>query len=134
MSKKKLKEKNITDSSQEKKDSSVKDPVKNNKKNTKKKNSSKGTLILDIHPDKYFILCDGRTIKDYMELATIIETINDDIFYYHVNSERNDFANWISDVFQDYDLADKIRNVKSRNEMMFVLYKHLFYKLKDLLK
>ncbi|GIU70372.1 MAG: hypothetical protein KatS3mg002_1608 [Candidatus Woesearchaeota archaeon] len=108
---------------------------KTEKKEEKKKNSSKTkTIFIEILPDKYFILCDGRTIKDYRELAAILETISDDVFYYHVSSERNDFANWIRDVFGEEELADKIRNSKSRHEMIAILYKHLFEKLSSLIK
>lgn len=105
------------------------------KNSDKKKNSSKlDAVFLQLSPEKYFILCDGRTIKDYKELAAILETIGDDIFYYHVTSERNDFANWIRDVFGEEELAERIRNTKSRHEMIALLYKHLFEKLSNLLK
>lgn len=98
-------------------------------KKTAKKNKS---LFIEISPEKYFVLCNGRTIKDYKELAALLETIEDDVFYYHVTSERNDFANWIRDVFGEEDLAEQIRHSKSRHEMMALLYKHLFHKLEGL--
>jgi hypothetical protein len=98
------------------------------------KKSSKISLFIDVAPDKYFILCDGKTVKDYQELASLLETLNDDVFYYHVNSERNDFANWVNDVFGEEKLASEIRKTKSKTEMVAVIYKHLFHKLADLMK
>jgi hypothetical protein len=92
----------------------------------------KKSVFIELSPDKYFVLCNGDTIKDYKELAAILETIGDDIFYYHVTNERNDFANWINDVFEEKELAEKIRQSRSRHEMMAILYKHLFHKLEGL--
>ena len=99
------------------------------KKPRKKRNKS---VFIELSPDKYFVLCDGSTIKDYKELAALLETIGDDVFYYHVTNERNDFANWISDVFGEHELAEKVRNSRSRHEMMAIIYKHLFHKLEGL--
>lgn len=92
------------------------------------------SLFIELAPEKYFVLCDGKTIKDYKELAALLSTIGDDIFYYHVTPERNDFANWVRDVFDEQELADSIRSSKSRHEMMAVLYKHMFQKLESMLK
>ncbi|HGJ66576.1 TPA: hypothetical protein ENS27_14525 [bacterium] len=102
-------------------------------KEHKTKNSTKKkSIFIELTPDKYFVLCNGNTIKDYRELAALLETIGDDVFFYHVNSERNDFANWIRDVFGEEELAEKIRHSRSRHEMMALLYKHLFHKLEGI--
>lgn len=100
----------------------------------KSKDKKANAVFIDLSPEKYFVLCDGRTIKDYRELAAILETIGDDVFYYHVTNERNDFANWINDVFGESELAKQIRNSSSRHEMLALLYKHLFHKLENLFK
>jgi len=104
----------------------VKKPRKTRSKPVKK------SVFIDLSPDKYFVLCNGQTIKDYKELAALLETVGDDIYYYHVTNERNDFANWINDVFEEQELAEKIRHSGSRHEMMAILYKHLFHKLEGL--
>lgn len=96
------------------------------------KKPQKKSVFIELSPEKYFVLCNGSTIKDYKELAAILETVGDDVFYYHVTAERNDFANWINDVFGEQELAEKIRHSKSRHEMMAILYKHLFHKLENL--
>ena len=103
-----------------------------NSENTKK--TGKISLFIDIAPDKYFVLCDGKTIKDYQELALLLETVNDDVFFYHVNNERNDFANWVNDVFGEEKLANEIRKSKNKTEIIAIIYKHLFHKLADLMK
>ena len=86
-------------------------------------------LFIEIKPENYFVLCDGQVVKDYLELARLLETLNDDMFYYHVNDQKNDFANWINDVFKEEDLAKDLRAARGRMETMALLYKHLFEKL-----
>jgi hypothetical protein len=93
------------------------------------KTSKVSAVFIELVPEKYFILCNGQSIKDFKDLADTLETIGDDIFYYHVTAERNDFANWIRDVFEEHDLAETIRSSKSRHEMMASLYKHLYNKI-----
>lgn len=48
---------------------------------------------------------------------------NEDSFKSHVNSEKNDFAKWILDVFNDYSLYEKLNVLTTRPEMLDVLAK-----------
>lgn len=95
--------------------------------------SKKIVLFVEIKPENYFVLCDGRVIKDYRELAVLLETISDDIFSYHVNVEKNDFANWINDIFKEEELAANLRAAKDKTEMIALLYKNLFEKLERMM-
>jgi hypothetical protein len=97
------------------------------------KPAKQGALFAEVKPENYFVLCDGKTVKDYRELARLLETMSDDVFFYHVTSDRNDFANWINDVFKEEDLASNIRSSKSRIEMIAMLYKKMFEKLEKML-
>jgi len=90
-------------------------------------------LFGEVKPENYFVLCDGRVIKEYKELAKLLETVSDDIFYYHVTSERNDFANWVNDIFKEEELANGLRSSKSKIEMIALLYKRLFERAEKLL-
>ena len=101
---------------------------------SKTKKSKKSLVILDIDPGKYFILCNGQTVKNYVELANILETIGDDVFQYHVNNERNDFATWIYDVFNEKELSESLKMTRNKIEMLKVLYKHLYERLLHLVK
>ncbi|MGV8087169.1 MAG: hypothetical protein ACP5N1_06070 [Candidatus Woesearchaeota archaeon] len=83
-------------------------------------------LYFNVPSDKSFILCDGRKILNCKELADALLIIGDDLFGYHVNDNKNDFANWINDVFEDHNLAKKIGPIKNRLEMSIIIYKHIF--------
>jgi hypothetical protein len=92
----------------------------------------KHLLYVEVTPDKYFVLCDGRKIKSGKELADILQLISDDMFKYHVNDTKNDFSNWINDVFGEPELAKKLRIVRNRLEMSIELYRSMFDKLDKL--
>jgi hypothetical protein len=92
----------------------------------------KHILYVEVSPDKYFVLCDGRKIKSGKELADILQLINDDMFKYHVTDAKNDFSNWINDVFGEVELAKKMRSMKNRLDMSIELYRNMFDKLEKL--
>jgi hypothetical protein len=79
-----------------------------------------------IPPDKYFVLRSGTTIKDIESLALMLDSMDDSEFSFHVNDSKNDFANWIDDVFGRKDIADAIRPIKDKKESQIVLLKQLF--------
>ncbi|MFH1759578.1 MAG: hypothetical protein ABIA63_00620, partial [bacterium] len=55
----------------------------------------------------------------------ILEDMPDWVYNHHVNSGRNDFANWISDVYLHPELGDKIDSSKNRQDMLIQLLKYL---------
>ncbi len=71
------------------------------------------SLIRDVEPEKVFWLCDGRALKNLDELANVLENIDDNVWNYHVNAGKNDFANWIENVFGCKSLGSAIRKVKN---------------------
>jgi hypothetical protein len=66
-------------------------------------------------PEGYVFRChDGRTFRDMKDLAEGLVAISDDIFAHHVNSEKNDFNNWVRDVIGDKQLANDLTRATSR--------------------
>jgi hypothetical protein len=89
-----------------------------------------------VHPVKrdapegsYFILCNGKPVKNLKELADVMDDIEDSIFSHHVRPEHNDFASWVKDIFQEVELAEKLTGAKDRKHFQLVLYKHIAHKL-----
>lgn len=97
----------------------------------KKVNAKKVTNTLPknelkiIKPENYFFLHDGRVLKDLFELAEHLEHISDDVFYHHVNDNKNDFSNWIKDVFENKDLADEICLIREPKQVQLIILKHI---------
>ena len=83
----------------------------------------------DAPAEHYFILCNGKHVKNLRELADVMEHIEDNVFSYHVTADRNDFAAWVKDIFKDVELAEKLSGAKDKNRLQLVLYRHLAHKL-----
>ena len=84
---------------------------------------------LDIHitPEQYFWLNNGRVLKNITELLNALKSMEDSIFYHHVSSDRNDFANWIKHVFKNDGLSYNLYNSKTRDEMVKAIEAVLFH-------
>ncbi|MDD5087074.1 MAG: hypothetical protein PHV16_04965, partial [Candidatus Nanoarchaeia archaeon] len=61
----------------------------------------KKSILKNAPEENCFILCNGQQVKNVKELADALEVLDDDVFNHHVTFDRNDFANWIKDVFKD---------------------------------
>ncbi len=83
-----------------------------------------------IPPEKYFFVCNGIAIKNIFELAEQLEHMADDIFRYHVNDQKNDFANWIKFVFGEKALAEQLYHAKDKKAMEYILLKYCARKSK----
>ena len=87
------------------------------------------TVKRDAPENSYFILCNGKPVKNIKELADIMEEIEDEIFNHHVTPDKNDFATWVKDIFKDIELAEKLAGIKDKKHMQLVVYKHIAHKL-----
>lgn len=88
---------------------------------------SSGVYLLS--NDKFFVLCNGKNIFSIRQLLDELIIMGDEIFNYHVNESKNDFANWIYYVFNDEELHDKIRDIKNKNDMIIILSYHILKNL-----
>lgn len=79
----------------------------------------------NIADEKAFHTVDGYILKNLHELYYYIHNCNDGSFNYHLNSQKNDFANWVSDVLTFPMLSAKMRAANSRIEMADVLKEFL---------
>jgi len=71
----------------------------------------------DIPHEKWFFFAHGRKAKDIEGLKKVLEKIDDIEFNHHVNDQRNDFANWVEGVFQEQELASKLRKAYNKEDM-----------------
>ncbi len=68
-----------------------------------------------------FITSSGNKLFSVEDLKSYLNNASDEEFSHHVNSERNDFANWIEHVFHDKELASKLKEVKNKESLMALL-------------
>ena len=125
------------------KDSKIKNPEKKStkkKKSAKKKSATPPTVevtitrkILGIAPEEYhFVLADGNSISSLMDLADSFRDMSEEVFRTHVDESKNDFANWILDVFEEPELANEIRGIKNKADAEIVCLRKLVDELKEL--
>ena len=74
-----------------------------------------------LEPHHHFILKNGQVIKDIGELVQALKSMHKDDFEHHVNSQNNDFANWVRHVYEEEDLADKIAIKDTKKDIRNVL-------------
>jgi hypothetical protein len=64
--------------------------------------------LLDAPPEKGFWFCNSSRANNIYQLVDTIEHTNEGVFRYHVNKERNDFADWILHVLEDEVLYHQV--------------------------
>lgn len=87
-----------------------------------KKEHKKGALFEKTTND-FFNLNNGDVISSIKQLYEILYAMEDTLFGYHVTKEKNDFATWIKNVF-DNNLGKKLSHVKTKNDFMIILEKY----------
>jgi hypothetical protein len=68
----------------------------------------------DVPDGKVFWCSDGRVVRNMQELAAALREMSDDIFSNHLNSDKNDFSNWLNDVVGDTALSKDLRRVATQ--------------------
>ncbi|MBN2053004.1 hypothetical protein JW756_05865 [Candidatus Woesearchaeota archaeon] len=71
--------------------------------------------------EHYFKLKNGQELKCLNDLRKALSYISDEEFSHHATPEKNDFATWTKEALQMPELAEKIRNAKSREELQEIL-------------
>jgi hypothetical protein len=77
------------------------------------------------NPEKYFYVSNGSVLRNLTELIAELRSMDANAFSYHVNQDKNDFSNWIRDVFNDKALAKKVEKVQSKEEMARMVEKKI---------
>ena len=73
------------------------------------------------NPKKYFWLENGTVVRNLFELSDVLRVMDDLMFKKHVSEHKNDFAKWVSDVFKNEHLAEKMRRAKTKKDMIDVV-------------
>lgn len=72
-----------------------------------------------------FFTKDGKVLKNLADLKEELKVMSPEVFSHHVNDQRNDFSNWVNDVFGHERLANKIANAKTRDDLINLLDKNV---------
>lgn len=58
--------------------------------------------------EKSFYLIDGSKISSIKEFYEYLDSMEENVFRYHANEDKNDFSNWIKDVYSLKDIAGQV--------------------------
>ena len=73
-------------------------------------------LLADV-PSEYVFRChDGLILQGMKELGNDLNSMADEIYVFHVNTEKNDFAKWVRDVIKDDILAKDLQKATNRTQ------------------
>ncbi|MEM2131165.1 MAG: hypothetical protein QXR96_01450, partial [Candidatus Woesearchaeota archaeon] len=93
-----------------------------NKKNTNEKNKD---FFFNCKRENSFVLKDGSKLYSIKELyeKLAFNLIDEETFKHHVNENKNDFADWIKNVFNKEELSNQVRAIKTKKELLNLLEK-----------
>ena len=89
----------------------------------------KKKILGEAPEEHHFVVADGKKLKNVIELADALETMTEEIFKYHVNGSKNDFSNWVRDVFYDHSLADDLSTAKNKLEAQIAVLRRIVKEL-----
>jgi hypothetical protein len=73
-------------------------------------------VLSDTGGDKRFFCHDGCISENLQQLADCLSNMSNDSYRHHVTPLKNDFSNWIRDVFGDDKLANDLTGSCNRAE------------------
>ncbi len=74
-------------------------------------------FLATIEGERCFWCCDGAILCSMIDLVKALNKMPGKVFAYHVNKEKNDFANWVRDIIGDAELANEISASSNKADM-----------------
>lgn len=89
------------------------------------KSKGKRMALVCANPDQCFWTTDGRVLSNLVELRDSLSDMADEVFEFHVNKDKNDFANWVGSVLEDPELAKALQKAKKSKTARTVVVRRL---------
>lgn len=102
-------------------------PVKKASAKTGKttKTAMKSAGLVCASDEHCFWTTDGSVLKSLEELVFAFGSMDETVFVYHADGQKNDFAEWVEHVLQDAACAKELRRADSPKTAHKVAKKHL---------
>ena len=84
-------------------------------------------LLSNVPEHHVFICCDGRLIRSIRDLGKTLAHMNEDVFKYHANHDKNDFSRWVRNVIGDEKLAKDLSQADSKNKTLKELSRRITF-------
>jgi len=99
-----------------------------NESAARKKKAVNKDILKDANPEHYFFVQDGTILKNVLDLSKQLDNMADDIFKHHVNEMKNDFSNWIRDIFREEKLAEELLKTTDKDKTQLIILKYIIKK------
>ncbi|RJQ18131.1 hypothetical protein C4573_00215 [Candidatus Woesearchaeota archaeon] len=76
--------------------------------------------ILDAPEQHYFHIAGGVSVKNIKELLRELKKMKTETYQHHVNANKNDFSNWLNDIFQETKLAKEMYTATKSKAAMLI--------------
>lgn len=103
----------------------VKKATKKAAKKTTATNKKAGKVLVCAQASECFWTTDGSVLRDLRELEQALHTMTAKVYKYHVQKERNDFAQWVEHVLKDSGCAAALERAKTPKTAHTVVVRHL---------
>jgi len=97
-------------------------------KRVKEKKIEKKDILKDANSDHYFFVNDGTVLKNVLDLSKQLDKMSEEVFRYHVNDMKNDFASWIKEIFKEEKLAEELLKTTEKDKTQIIILKHIIKK------
>ncbi len=74
-------------------------------------------FLANVPEEQVFWCNDGRILRSMVELKQALESMSDETFAYHANTDKNDFAKWVTEVIGDERLARDLQKSPTRSRV-----------------
>lgn len=78
----------------------------------------KRSIVSDVLPNHEFHFHGHGALKNIYKLIKVLRDCQDHEYHHHVTNYKNDFAVWITDMYGDERLAQRIRESHTKTEMI----------------
>jgi hypothetical protein len=75
--------------------------------------------------EQCFWTTDGSVLKSLEELVFAFGSMEDTVFVYHADGQKNDFAEWVEHVLKDAECAKDLRKAATPKKAHSIAKKHL---------
>ena len=72
--------------------------------------------LMQVPEEKKFWCKNGEAISDLKQLANSLKKMDEEVYRFHANEDRNDFSSWVYDVIGDVKLAQNILKANDKEE------------------
>lgn len=79
--------------------------------------------------EKSFVFADRMEVYNLKDVVKHLLRTDEYLFYNHVNDAKNDFATWINDCLDNSRLAKSIKDIKKKDDLLFILMKELILEM-----